>query len=130
MWNEDAKFPGQSGDGIPPSPSRENPGQVYPKSDPQAAPSPVPGGNGSPSLLGNPYLLEEPLHKLEVALGNVIDILERERKVAGGSSGEANLVQKMKNWRNEVSTIRATKGRDYTFGHSGTSAEAGGMFAD
>ncbi|KAB5594445.1 hypothetical protein CTheo_2076 [Ceratobasidium theobromae] len=34
LGEADAKFPSASKHGIPPSPSRENPGQVYPKSDP------------------------------------------------------------------------------------------------
>ncbi|KAL1938919.1 hypothetical protein VTO73DRAFT_11072 [Trametes versicolor] len=37
MGDADAKFPGQHGAGLPPSPSRENPGQVFPQSDPKAA---------------------------------------------------------------------------------------------
>ncbi|TFY76161.1 hypothetical protein EWM64_g7850 [Hericium alpestre] len=44
LGDSDAAFPGQHSDAIPPSPSRENPGQVYPKSDPTAAPpDSVPG---------------------------------------------------------------------------------------
>ncbi|KZT59484.1 hypothetical protein CALCODRAFT_516089 [Calocera cornea HHB12733] len=39
LGDADAKFPGQSGEGLPPAKTRENPGQVYPKSDPQSAPS-------------------------------------------------------------------------------------------
>jgi len=35
MGEADAKFPTASDNGIAPSPTRENPGQVYPKSDPQ-----------------------------------------------------------------------------------------------
>ncbi|GJE92946.1 hypothetical protein PsYK624_091050 [Phanerochaete sordida] len=48
MGDADAKFPNQSSGAIPPSPSRENPGAVYPKSDPKAAPSEsVPGTGGA-----------------------------------------------------------------------------------
>ncbi|KZP01576.1 hypothetical protein CALVIDRAFT_559387 [Calocera viscosa TUFC12733] len=39
LGDADAKFPGQGGDGLPPPKTAENPGQVYPKSDPQAAPA-------------------------------------------------------------------------------------------
>ncbi|KZP01575.1 hypothetical protein CALVIDRAFT_532349 [Calocera viscosa TUFC12733] len=34
LWEADAKFPGQKGDGLPPKKTPENPGQVYPKSSP------------------------------------------------------------------------------------------------
>ncbi|KAI0060094.1 hypothetical protein BV25DRAFT_1993122 [Artomyces pyxidatus] len=44
MGEADAKFPHQSGEGLPPAPTKENPGQVYPKSDPSPAPrASVPG---------------------------------------------------------------------------------------
>ncbi|EJU03666.1 hypothetical protein DACRYDRAFT_105828 [Dacryopinax primogenitus] len=39
LGEADAKFPGQGGNGLPPPKTAENPGQVYPKSDPQIAPS-------------------------------------------------------------------------------------------
>jgi len=39
LGEADAKFPGQSGEGQAPPKTAENPGQVYPKSDPQSAPS-------------------------------------------------------------------------------------------
>ncbi|KAI0050758.1 hypothetical protein FA95DRAFT_1603222 [Auriscalpium vulgare] len=50
----DAKFPGQTGDAIPPSPTRENPAQVYPKSEPtpaarEPAPVPSPKARASPA---------------------------------------------------------------------------------
>ncbi|KAI0311678.1 hypothetical protein OF83DRAFT_1177344 [Amylostereum chailletii] len=41
LGEADAKFPNQHGDGLPPPATPENPGQVYPKSDP----SPAPTGN-------------------------------------------------------------------------------------
>ncbi|KAA1466880.1 hypothetical protein DENSPDRAFT_831787, partial [Dentipellis sp. KUC8613] len=45
LGEADAKFPGSQSTALPPSPSAENPGQVYPKSDPKPAPpDTVPGG--------------------------------------------------------------------------------------
>jgi len=38
MWEADAKFPGQKGDGLPPEKTPEKAGQVYPKSDPFPVP--------------------------------------------------------------------------------------------
>ncbi|KAH7927183.1 hypothetical protein BV22DRAFT_1118398 [Leucogyrophana mollusca] len=139
---EDAKFPGQGGQGIPPSPSRENPGQVYPKSDPkaplillEAAPSAtVPGsGNqdGSSSLLGNPYLLEGALEKLEHSIGDVIDLIESESAAVGGSRKEGALLQKLSDWRDEVSTLRAGQSRGaQAYEQSSSPAKGEGMFTD
>ncbi|KAI0030447.1 hypothetical protein K488DRAFT_87750 [Vararia minispora EC-137] len=38
LGESDAKFPKTTTDGLPPSPSRENPGAVFPKTDPSTAP--------------------------------------------------------------------------------------------
>ncbi|TFY81390.1 hypothetical protein EWM64_g2625 [Hericium alpestre] len=45
MLAADAKFPGSTSDALPPSPTPENPGAVYPKTDPTPAPpDSIPGG--------------------------------------------------------------------------------------
>ncbi|KAF9256216.1 hypothetical protein L218DRAFT_882273, partial [Marasmius fiardii PR-910] len=103
----DAKFPGQNDTGIPPSPTTENPGQVYPQTDP------IPG-TGSPqppksaqALLGNPFLMRDALHKLNSALGNVIKIIEEEERYQGGTQQEEGLLSKFQTWQNELDEIRA-----------------------
>ncbi|KAI0759042.1 hypothetical protein C8Q74DRAFT_1301705 [Fomes fomentarius] len=60
LGEANAKFPGQHAAGLPPSPSRENPGQVFPHSDPKAAPRGSVPGTGeerepyTTEALGNP----------------------------------------------------------------------------
>ncbi|TBU31337.1 hypothetical protein BD311DRAFT_863555 [Dichomitus squalens] len=141
LADADAKFPanGVQPSGIPPSPSRENPGQVFPKSDPKAAPPasvPGTGGGHEPSAaeaLGNPYVLEEAFSKLDHALTELITKIQgEERRVGAGTSGEA-LVRKFTGWRDELTQIRRGQG-----GATGTRRDAnesarrkeGGLFAD
>ncbi|KAJ7042889.1 hypothetical protein C8F04DRAFT_1075127 [Mycena alexandri] len=95
---------------LPPAPCAENPGQVYPRSDPtKAVRTPVSGFN-SPRYVGNPYLMHGAFKKLDHSLGEVIAILEGEE--ASSLLDEENpLLQKFRVWREELDKIRAADGR-------------------
>ncbi|KIJ64272.1 hypothetical protein HYDPIDRAFT_28708 [Hydnomerulius pinastri MD-312] len=115
LGEADAKFPDQTSGGIPPSPTRENPGQVYPKSDPQAAPkSTVPGTgiqSGTPtSVIGNPYLLENALRRLDTSLDDLIRIIESEESATGSSSKETMYLEKFKSWKEELAAVSTDGG--------------------
>ncbi|KAE9384629.1 hypothetical protein BT96DRAFT_1026840 [Gymnopus androsaceus JB14] len=112
LGEAEAKFPTSIGSpDIPPSPTVENPGQVYPRSDPHAAHlHTIPGtgrSNSSQTLIGNPFLMREAFAKVDHALGNVIDILEREETSVGGSEDENELLRRFRQWRAELDEIRA-----------------------
>ncbi|KAI0339065.1 hypothetical protein BDW22DRAFT_1431980 [Trametopsis cervina] len=133
LGGADAKFPDQTSNAIPPSPTRENPGQVYPKSDPQAAPSesvPGTGGEQQPqSVVGNPFSLHGSFSKLDSALNEIISALEGEESSVGSSANENVLISKFKSWREE---LKALRGGAQGFGGSeapGTPQE-GGLFTD
>ncbi|KAI8990424.1 hypothetical protein BD414DRAFT_437951 [Trametes punicea] len=139
MGDVDSKFPGQRSTAIPPSPSRENPGQVYPQSDPHAAPpESVPGTGGErnphPSeILGNPYVLDDSLSRLETALTEVISTIRSEERSVGAASDEDALLRKFERWRDELTQIR--KGRRLVGGVERSADAAakqreGGLFAD
>ncbi|KAH9893994.1 hypothetical protein C8Q73DRAFT_498325 [Cubamyces lactineus] len=139
MGDADAKFPGQRSPGIPPSPSRENPGQVYPQSDPRPAPPqsiPGTGGEQQPhpdEVLGNPFVLDDAFSRLDAALTNVISKIQNEERSVGAASHQDALLQKFKSWRDELTQIRS--GRKRVGGH-GTDPDAaaqqseGGLFVD
>ncbi|THH30309.1 hypothetical protein EUX98_g3877 [Antrodiella citrinella] len=121
LGDADAKFPDSTAHGLPPSPSRENPGQVFPKSDPKAAPAgaiPGTGGDHEPSsFMGNPFALQGVYNKLDSALDGVISALE---------------VRKFKGWKSELDAMRRsgqTRGHALPEGDRGAQQE-GGMFTD
>ncbi|KAI0764097.1 hypothetical protein BC629DRAFT_1596780 [Irpex lacteus] len=135
LGGADAKFPNQSTDAIPPSPSRENPGQVYPKSDPQAAPAesvPGTGGENNPaSVIGNPFALESAYSKLDIALNEVLSILQGEESRVGSSATEENLVSRFKSWRAELTALRhGAAGFSGTTRVDAGTPQEGGMFTD
>ncbi|KAE9403408.1 hypothetical protein BT96DRAFT_990270 [Gymnopus androsaceus JB14] len=123
LGEAEAKFPTSVGSpDIPPSPTVENPGQVYPRSDPHPAHlHTIPGtgrSNSSQTLIGNPFLMREAFAKVDHALGNVIDILEREET----------------SWRAELDEIRAGQRTPETSKSRSSSRvppeHEGGMFTD
>ncbi|KAI6118199.1 hypothetical protein F5141DRAFT_606788 [Pisolithus sp. B1] len=130
--SSDAKFPGQEGGGVPPSPSAVNPGQVYPKSSPHAAPRGSVPGSGTPPgtscVIGNPYLFEDALRKLENSLDDLIQIVGSEQKASGGSQKAAGLLQKFENWKDELRAVRADRSPDYH--ERPQSGASGGLFID
>ncbi|KAJ3521110.1 hypothetical protein NM688_g9062 [Phlebia brevispora] len=132
LGDADAKFPGQAPDAIPPSPSRENPGQVYPKSDPKAAPPesiPGTGGGHQPkTIVGNPFALEESFVKLDQALSEIISTIEGEEKSMGAASNEQAVIQKLKGWQMELKYMRA--GNWQKQGQGNGTPQAGGLFVD
>ncbi|KAI0659658.1 hypothetical protein C8Q70DRAFT_124284 [Cubamyces menziesii] len=139
MGDADAKFPGQRSPAIPPSPSRENPGQVYPQSDPRPAPpQSVPGTGGEQQprpneVLGSPFVLDDAFSRLDAALNNVISKVENEERSVGAASNEDALLLKFKSWRDELTQIRSgRKGVGANGGDSDAAAQQseGGLFAD
>jgi len=135
MGEADAKFPGQSSPAIAPSPTRENPGQVYPKSDPKAAPTesvPGTGGEHNPTaknVLGNPYAFQGALRKLDSSLTDVISTIESEESSVGASEEVETLVAKFKGWREELGSLLSARSRVVN-GAEDSSPANGGMFAD
>ncbi|KAJ7607373.1 hypothetical protein FB45DRAFT_948176 [Roridomyces roridus] len=131
---------------IPPEPCAENPGRVYPRSDPRKAASRAPSSDyiRTPRYVGNPYLMHGAFKKLDHSLGELISILEGEE--ASSLLDEENpLLQKFKQWRDELDNIRATDGRSPAStsiaqlatpsrsrspGRSRSPVRAGGLFVD
>jgi len=139
LGDSDAKFPGQQGLAIPPSPSRENPGQVYPKSDPTSTPLNTAPGTGAPNeksperFLGNPYLQKDVFGKVAQSLREAIQTIEREQSKMGGSPEGVVLVEKLEGWSKELRVIMAgghASARSDVPPANGVSAEEGGMFRD
>ncbi|KAJ3727554.1 hypothetical protein C8R42DRAFT_638734 [Lentinula raphanica] len=139
LGEADAKFPTFSHSGspdIPPSPTIENPAQVYPKSDPHAGT--IPGAarsNSSHVYIGNPFLMREAFLKIDHALGNVIEILESEQTSVGGSRDENDLLRKFRQWREELDDIRAGQRTPSSGSKSRSNSRVapereGGMFTD
>ncbi|KAF7297260.1 hypothetical protein MIND_00959200 [Mycena indigotica] len=94
----------------PPSPCAENPGRVYPRSDPAKAVRPPLFERSSPRYVGNPYLMNGAFKKLDHSLGEIIALLEGEE--ASSVLDEENpLLEKFRIWRDELDGIRATGGR-------------------
>ncbi|KAJ7885858.1 hypothetical protein B0H14DRAFT_3856738 [Mycena olivaceomarginata] len=82
----------------PPSPCAENPGGVYPRSDPTKAATPSTEFNS-------------PRYKLDHSLGEVIAILEGE-EASYLLDEESPLLAKFKVWREELDKIRAAGSRN------------------
>ncbi|KAJ6463503.1 hypothetical protein C8R45DRAFT_1025970 [Mycena sanguinolenta] len=93
----------------PPSPCAENPGRVYPRSDPSKAATP--SDLSYPRYVGNPYLMNNAFKKLDHSLGEIIALLEGE-KASYLLDEENPLLQKFKVWREELDNIRADGGRN------------------
>ncbi|KZT59482.1 hypothetical protein CALCODRAFT_516088 [Calocera cornea HHB12733] len=76
LWEADAKFPGQKGDGLAPEKTPENPGQVYPKSSPFPAPKakhwdrPTPPGPDDPPPESDKPPLARPMRTTDAVPGN------------------------------------------------------------
>ncbi|KAI5992410.1 hypothetical protein EDD15DRAFT_986138 [Pisolithus albus] len=132
MLGEDAKFPGQEGGGGPPLPSAVNPGQVYPKSSPHAAPKgSIPGSGTQPGtscVIGNPYLFEDALQRVENSLDHVIQIIESEQKASGGADQATDILEKFESWKDELRAIRADRSPGYP--ERPRSGASGGLFND
>ncbi|KDR78287.1 hypothetical protein GALMADRAFT_138397 [Galerina marginata CBS 339.88] len=121
----DAKYPGQNPGGLPPSPTIENPGRVFPKSDPSKGKAfqcwlSVNANNNSSLIVavitprrttpeqyvGNPFMMNTALDKLDHAFGEVIATFEQEdRSQDRGDEGNP-LLHKFKSWRVELERIR------------------------
>lgn len=106
LGEADGKFPtANQYTGLPPSPTRENPGQVFPKSDPQPAPI-TPPQIGPEKYIGNPFLMNGALRKVDHAFGEVITILESEENSHSGADEESPLLQRFRQWREELDILR------------------------
>ncbi|KAI0632935.1 hypothetical protein C8Q77DRAFT_1073890 [Trametes polyzona] len=134
MGDVDSKFPGQRSNGLPPSPSRENPGQVFPQSDPKES-VPGTGGEREPrgdELLGNPYVLEDAFAKLDGALSEIISKIQSESRSVGAAAGEDALLEKFEGWRSELAQLRSGR-RAHASGSAESSVvnqQEGGLFTD
>jgi len=84
-------------------------------------------------FVGNPYLMNGALDKVDHAFGEVIAVLEQEERSQDRQSGGNALLHKFKSWRNELERMRTgvdnlslpTRAAD----PPGITQE-GGMFAD
>ncbi|KAF8895814.1 hypothetical protein CPB85DRAFT_1329278 [Mucidula mucida] len=124
--NEDAKFPGLHSSGLPPSPTIENPGGVYPQFDPSPPPAPpLLSHQNSGAFIANPFLMNEAFGKLDHALGEVITVLENEE---GGS--ESRLLRQFLGWRDQLDTIRTGKRTPSRSPARHTPEREGGLFVD
>ncbi|KAF7321012.1 hypothetical protein HMN09_00188100 [Mycena chlorophos] len=95
----------------PPSPCAENPGGVYPRSDPSKAVRVPNFERHSPRYVGNPYLMNGAFKKLDHSLGEIIAILEGEEASSLLDEEENPLLAKFRTWRDELDNIRAGGGR-------------------
>ncbi|KAK0200812.1 hypothetical protein DFS33DRAFT_1479206 [Desarmillaria ectypa] len=124
----DVKYPHTRSSGLPPHPCPENPGQVFPHTDPNkvnVAKTP-PLQRTSEPLVGNPFFLNDALGKLDSSLGHVIQILEQEE------APEANnrLLRKFMDMRDELDRIRTGK-KVLTHTHVSPERDTdGGLFVD
>lgn len=127
----DAKFPNQSNSGIAPPATPQNPGQVYPKSDPNAAASATPiSGASEPLGIENQRVFQSNLDRLDDSLSGVIATIEDEATSMGNHQREYELLLKFKGWRRELDGIR-TSHSNVGIDHSrGVPAEKGGLFVD
>ncbi|KAL1745308.1 hypothetical protein HDZ31DRAFT_63235 [Schizophyllum fasciatum] len=130
----DAKFPQEIPEpgphAIPPSPTRENPGQVYPKSDPSPGPARhTPQQLDAPHQTGNPYVMKGALDKLHRSLSDVINLIEGEESAEGGTRGEDALLAKFKTWRTELEAI-ASGSVKLSAEQSNTVRSEGPLFTD
>ncbi|KAF4568294.1 hypothetical protein EYR36_010304 [Pleurotus pulmonarius] len=141
LGEADAKFPDSATNGLPPSPTRENPGQVrimlyFPKNDTEGTcpPSPPPQEPtvGSHQFTGNPFLIKSALQKLDHAIGEVVDLLENEGQSVGGSADGDTFVHKLRSWKMELESVRANHGGcgDHHEAVSAPPETEGGMFTD
>ncbi|TFK29146.1 hypothetical protein FA15DRAFT_664461 [Coprinopsis marcescibilis] len=154
----DPRFPGSTPSGQPPTPSAENPGQVFPAtsdsgiSDNSKRSSPPNWHNESRTvpdhLLGNPFLMRHALEKMDNAIFDVIRILKQEIKGHGESSGEGilqkntaerALLNKLEGWRKELEPIvvehnarrlSGNKDNGIVSPTSSLTTQEGGMFTD
>ncbi|GJJ09367.1 hypothetical protein Clacol_003589 [Clathrus columnatus] len=132
----DSKFPHQTKSGEPPSPTRENPAGVYPKSSPTPAkPQEIPGSKGAPSnpraVFSNPFEFQDELNRLEASLDAVISAIEKEIKL-GNSGQTSDLLDKFKQWKREITVMETTRGnRDASLiTPDPDNANEGGLFTD
>ncbi|PBK79469.1 hypothetical protein ARMGADRAFT_1093097 [Armillaria gallica] len=126
--SDNAKYPHTRSSGLPPYPCPENPGQVFPHTDPNkvdAVTDPPPQRTSEPPV-GNPFFLNDALGKLDNSLGNVIQILEQEETAAANN----RLLRKFVNMRDELDRIRTGK-KVLTPTHVSPERDAGGgLFVD
>ncbi|KIY67628.1 hypothetical protein CYLTODRAFT_422347, partial [Cylindrobasidium torrendii FP15055 ss-10] len=129
------KFPGHAPTGLPPSPTAENPGGVYPHSDPdKASPPPPMTHNNSSTYFGNPFLMNEAFSKLDHALSDVIHILEDEEP-ANSEQSDNRMLNLFSDWRDQLDSIRTGKKSSSSRSISRTPARRspeneGGLFVD
>ncbi|KIM41851.1 hypothetical protein M413DRAFT_27415 [Hebeloma cylindrosporum] len=128
----DAKYPGQIS-GLPPSPTIENPGRVFPPSDPKRGPFVSPRRTATPEqFVGNPFLMSSALDKLDHAFGEVMLILEQEATTQGRAIAGNPLYDKMMSWRDELEKMRLGEEElpDTLDRTPPTEGQEGGMFTD
>ncbi|KAF8999836.1 hypothetical protein BDQ17DRAFT_1360488 [Cyathus striatus] len=132
LAEEKAKFPGQTISGIPPSPTIENPAQVFPKTDPDAGSLPQLSHNGLEKYAGNPFMIEHAFQKLDNSIRDVIGILEQEEKSQGDSQAQTALLAKFHLWKDEMEHIMAGTCANKAVNVVGKGREdrGGGMFTD
>ncbi|EIN05930.1 hypothetical protein PUNSTDRAFT_145800 [Punctularia strigosozonata HHB-11173 SS5] len=146
LGEADAKFPHTHHYGEPPSPSIENPAGVFPYTDPHEAPAGSISGVGdrgrsSSSLLavGNPFLLQDVLYKVDRALLEAIEAIEGDggRVSDTDNTGkQETLLAKFERWRDEIDEIRSQTGVQPSRATSRESGREngyqreGGLFAD
>ncbi|KAK0457153.1 uncharacterized protein EV420DRAFT_1749018 [Desarmillaria tabescens] len=123
-WDS-AKYPHTKSSGLPPYPCPENPGQVYPHTDPNKAKTPPLRRTSEPPV-GNPFFLNDALRKLDSSLGNVIQILEQEEAAATNN----RLLRKFVDMRDELDRIRTGR-KVLTPSHVSPERDTdGGLFVD
>jgi hypothetical protein len=77
--------------------------------------------------------MREAFSKIDLALRNVIDILEKEETTAGGSENENDLLRKFRDWREQLDEIRAGQRTPSVQSRSSSRMppeHEGGMFTD
>jgi hypothetical protein len=86
--------------------------------------------------IGNPFLLNSAFEKLDQALGDLIQIIEKEESSVGATARQDTLLEKFRGWRSELGVFRAGRMGNAingvkTIGAGGSDgAQAGGLFED
>lgn len=81
--------------------------------------------------IGNPYLLEHVLEKLDGSIGEVINIIDEETSSQGASSQEVQIMEKLKGWRDDIMILRTGGGKGLQASRIRSTAATGdGLFVD
>jgi hypothetical protein len=91
----------------------------------------TPSQTGSDHYIGNPYLMHGAMQKVDRAFGEVIAILESEESSHGDFPQQNPLLEKFREWREELDVLRGgTRTPPVRRAPSQSPEDRGGIFVD